>query len=160
LYSSDRPSFLPSFRFLRFSLAVAACLCLLTACRSETGRVEAAVSSLSRAISEGDWEGTIRYLGGDLFLRTKRVREMPTLLAARGEKQRTNGVVFVETYVKSTEVDEARFQARIRFLAKYGRGSRTWTVNHDWTLEFIDGTWRVINGLAMGELTSPSAPPP
>jgi hypothetical protein len=65
-------------------------------------------------------------------------------MVVSGSNLAYQGIVLVETYVTSVEVDSIKRQASAVYLEKFSQGLKTWAVHHQSQLEYIDQAWRVI----------------
>jgi len=120
-------------------------LCSLTACGKDEALVEKALGAYCRSRSEGQYRAYLDATGGDLLLAALRDPATEPRMQTMGSNLAREGIVLVDTYVTSVEIDSIKRQATAVYLEKFGKGLKTWAVHHQSQLEYIDQAWRVIS---------------
>lgn len=117
----------------------------LTACGKDEALVEKTLAEYCRSRCEGQYWAYLDATGGDLLLAALRDPAVEGRMQTMGSNLASEGIVLVDTYITSVEVDAIKRQATAVYLEKFGKGLKTWAVHHQSRLEYIDQAWRVIS---------------
>ncbi len=121
----------------------------LGACGKDASLVETALADYCRSRSEGQYQSYLDSTGGELLLAALRDQGTQQRMVTQGSNLAHEGIVLIETYVTSVELDGIKRQAVASYLEKFGKGLKTWAVHHQSQLEYIDQRWRVISDRTM-----------
>ncbi len=106
---------------------------------------ESVISTVCKSKISGDFENYLSSLGGNLLYNGYNRYSVKRNFLHQAKWYQRRGVSFDEIFVRSKSFQASKLRMRVSFLEKLSyKSGRFWTISHNWTLEYIDGKWRVV----------------